>query len=117
MSESVFELMKASAVESIPRYRRDLAEMEVSALSGMLGHLRTRPISPAAEDFLHALEVQDAEHYQLLCALGTEDILLLHEAIQQVWNHIHEATQKHAIRQLYQLIAAHFFVYHVQAHG
>lgn len=115
MPESVFEMMKASAVTSIPRYRQDLAEMDIAVLRGMLSHLRAQPISPHAVGYLDALDAQSPDSYRLLSELETEDILLLHEGIQHCWSQIREESQKNAIRRLYQLIAAHFFVYHVQA--
>ncbi|HEY9840756.1 MAG TPA: hypothetical protein V6D23_09900 [Candidatus Obscuribacterales bacterium] len=107
--------MKASAAASIPRYRQGLAEIDGQAMRGLLAFLRGEQQSSRVLAFFDALAAADGESYRLLSELETEDLLLLHERIQRCWSQISEDSQKLAIRQLYQLIAAHFFVYHVQA--
>lgn len=117
MAETVFEMMKASAAASIPQYRQGLTEIDVPVLTGMVASLRAG-LAPAPERtfrFLDAVAACDHNSYQLLTQLETQDLVGLHEGIRNSWGQFQAEPQKQAIRHLYQLIAAHFFVYHVQS--
>lgn len=114
MAESVFNLMKAAAAASIPRYCQGLADLEAFELANMLDHLRAHPLPAQVLVFLAAVESYDTNSYTCLEQLATHEILELHQGIQECWSQIQEEGPKRAIRHLYQLVAAHFFLYHAQ---
>lgn len=116
MSDSVFALMKAAAERAIPRYQGLLAGLEASVLASLSALLRQElpQASPRLQAYLAAIG-SDRHAEAQLSNLETEDIVMLHEAIQRCWNKFSPGPQQRAIQHLYQLVAAHFFVYHVRA--
>lgn len=115
MPDSVFEMMKATAVAAIPHYLRDLDSMERDPLQQVLSVLQSQQgVSPASRDYLSRLGASADASRTELEALRSEDLLGLHEAIQVCWTRFDNESEKRAIRQVFQLIAAHFFVHHLE---
>lgn len=115
MADSVFEIMKASAAASIPHYQEQLTSMDPNALQGVLSVLGGQALSPATGCFLTSLGAGDTASYQRLSELESQELVQLDECLQQCWSQFRDDAQQRALRKLYQLISAHFFVYHLEA--
>lgn len=114
MSYSVFHQMRTSAAASIPLHAQALAGLEPSSLHSMLSQLQHSCHASDLDVFLESLGRLDAPADSLLQALSTYQLIELEQLIHQAWNSMPDQGSKQALRHLYQLLTAYFFITYAQ---
>lgn len=114
MSDSVIHQMRTSAAASILLHAQALAELEPSSLHSMLCLLHYSCHSSDLDGFWEALGRLDAPADSLLQALNTHQLIELEQLVHQAWNNMPDQGSKQALRHLYQLLTAHFFITYAQ---
>ena len=110
MSHSVIHHMRTSAAASIPLHARALAGLDPHSLQLMTLQLRNSEISSELDSFLLALSLLEVPADTLLQKLSTYHLIELDQAVNQAWGILHDPGAKQALRHLYQLLTAHFFI-------
>jgi len=115
MTQTAFEMMKASAHKALPIQSTQLAELPLSTrqqlLQGLQAYIGSE--SEALETYLTAFSAGRTDAYLLLKDLSEAQLLPLHEAIQR---YREQALSEEAIvapKILFNLIEGHCFYYYV----
>lgn len=115
MSQSAFEMMKASAQSSLPIQSAQLAHLESTVRHALLQGLQAfmGAESDQLESFITAVSAGREDAYHLLTELSEEQILPLREAIAAYREHDLSEVQTAALKLLFNLIEGHCFYYYV----
>ncbi len=115
MSQSAFDLMKASAQSSLPIKSAELAELNLETRQALLHGLQAfmGAESSALETYIAAVLAGRADANLLLTELTEAQILPLRQAIDSHRKQNLSESQKEALKLLFNLIEGHCFYYYV----